>query len=97
MRDNLQVMKFGGTSVGNAECIRRAADIIARAAGEGSVVAVVSAMGGVTNRLIEAAQASAVGDMAAAGNLAETLHQQHQGGLRFWSAMETNARNWRVN
>ena len=81
MRDNLQVMKFGGTSVGNAECIRRAADIIARAAGEGSVVAVVSAMGGVTNRLIEAAQASAMGDMAAAGNLAETLRQQHQGAI----------------
>jgi aspartokinase len=53
MRDNLQVMKFGGTSVGNAECIRRAADIVARAAGAGSVVAVVSAMGGVTNRLMD--------------------------------------------
>ena len=52
MNGNLQVMKFGGTSVGNAECIRRAAEILARAAGDGSVVAVVSAMGGVTNRLI---------------------------------------------
>jgi aspartokinase/homoserine dehydrogenase 1 len=59
MRDNLQVMKFGGTSVGNAECIRRAAEIVARAARERSVVVVVSAMGGVTNHLIEAAQASA--------------------------------------
>ncbi len=78
MNGNLQVMKFGATSVGNAECIRRAADIVARAAGEGSVVAVVSAMGGVTNRLMEAAQASAVGDMGAAGNLAETLRQQHE-------------------
>ena len=81
MNGNLQVMKFGGTSVGNAECIRRAADIIARAAGEGPVVAVVSAMGGVTNRLIEAAQASAAGDMDAAGNLAETLREQHQGAI----------------
>ena len=81
MNGNLQVMKFGGTSVGNAECISRAAEIIARAAGEGSVVAVVSAMGGVTNRLIEAAQASAAGDMEAAGNLAETLRQQHQGAI----------------
>src|SRR6266550_5412485 len=81
MNGNLQVMKFGGTSVGNAECIRRAADIIARAAGEGSVVAVVSAMGGVTNRLIEAAQASAAGEMGAAGNLAETLREQHQGAI----------------
>ena len=78
MTNNLQVMKFGGTSVGNAECISRAADIVARAAGDGPVVAVVSAMGGVTNRLMEAAKASALGDMGAAGNLAETLHRQHQ-------------------
>jgi aspartokinase/homoserine dehydrogenase 1 len=78
MNYNLQVMKFGGTSVGNAECIRRAADIVARAAGAGLVVAVVSAMGGVTNRLKGAAEASAVGDMGTAGNLAETLRQQHE-------------------
>jgi bifunctional aspartokinase / homoserine dehydrogenase 1 len=78
MNQNLQVMKFGGTSVGNGECISRAADIVARASEEGSVVAVVSAMGGVTNRLMEAAQASAEGDMAAGGNLAETLRRQHQ-------------------
>jgi aspartate kinase len=77
MNRNLQVMKFGGTSVANAECIRRAAEIVARAAGDGSVVVVVSAMGGVTNTLLEAAQASAMGDMGAAGNLAETLRQQH--------------------
>lgn len=78
MNHNLQVMKFGGTSVGNGECISRAADIVARASEEGSVVVVVSAMGGVTNRLMEAAQASAEGDMAAGGNLAETLRRQHQ-------------------
>jgi aspartate kinase len=78
MRDNLQVMKFGGTSVGNAECISRAAEIVAQAAGEGPVVAVVSAMGGVTNRLMEAAKAAVTGDMDAAGNLAGTLRRQHQ-------------------
>src|SRR5467141_3714296 len=78
MNYNLQVMKFGGTSVGNAECISRAADIVARASGDGSVVVVVSAMGGVTNRLMEAAKASALGDMDAAANLAETLRRQHQ-------------------
>jgi bifunctional aspartokinase / homoserine dehydrogenase 1 len=76
--NNLRLMKFGGTSVGNAECIRRAANIVVRAASEGSVVAVVSAMSGVTNYLIEAAQASAGGDIDAAGNLAEKLRQQHQ-------------------
>lgn len=81
MNHNLQVMKFGGTSVGNAECIQRAAEIVARAAREASVVAVVSAMGGVTNRLIDAAQASATGDVNAAGNLAESLQQQHDGAI----------------
>jgi aspartate kinase len=78
MDNNLQVMKFGGTSVGNAECIRRAAEIVARAAAAGQVVAVVSAMGGVTNRLLDAAHASAVGDLDAASNLAESLRRQHQ-------------------
>lgn len=81
MNDKLQVMKFGGTSVGNAECIRRAAEIVARAAGEGAVVAVVSAMGGVTNRLIAAAQACAAGDMDAADNVAESLKDQHDGAI----------------
>src|SRR6266545_3392561 len=73
MNGNLRVMKFGGTSVGNAECIRRVADIVARAAGEGPVVAVVSAMGGVTNRLMEAAQASTSGDTSAGERLSARL------------------------
>jgi len=70
-------MKFGGTSVGNAECLQRAAEIVAHAAREGSVVAVVSAMGGVTNRLMEAAQVSTLGDMRAAAEVSEILWQQH--------------------
>ena len=77
MKEKIRVMKFGGTSVGDAACIRRAAEIVAPAAVEGAVVVVVSAMGGVTNRLIEAAHASASGNMRAAGELAETLRQQH--------------------
>jgi aspartate kinase len=71
-------MKFGGTSVGDAACIRRAAEIIAAAAAEGPVVAVVSAMSGVTNRLIEAAQASSTGNRRLAAELAERLREQHQ-------------------
>jgi aspartokinase/homoserine dehydrogenase 1 len=48
-------MKFGGTSVGDASCIARVAKIVKDASREGPVVVVVSAMSGVTNRLIEAA------------------------------------------
>jgi aspartate kinase len=73
--EKIQIMKFGGTSVGDAACIRRAAEIIA--ASRVAVIAVVSAMGGVTNRLIEAARASELGDAEAAGKLASTLRKQH--------------------
>lgn len=77
MREKIRVMKFGGTSVGDAECIRSAASIIARARGEGPVVVVVSAMSGVTNRLVEAAHRSATGDKSVAASLAEALRTQH--------------------
>src|SRR5437764_3710763 len=77
MSEQLQIMKFGGTSVGNAECIRRAAEIVAGAAHTVRVVAVVSAMSGVTNRLIEAASRAATGDEASAAQLAEALRTQH--------------------
>jgi len=77
----LQVMKFGGTSVGDAECIARAAKIIASAARARSVVAVVSAMSGVTNRLIAAAHQAATGDKAATNELAAALSTQHAGAI----------------
>ncbi|MGA6957136.1 MAG: hypothetical protein WBY73_18630, partial [Candidatus Acidiferrales bacterium] len=51
----LRVMKFGGTSVGDASCIERVADIVRAAASESDVVVVVSAMSGVTNKLVDAA------------------------------------------
>jgi aspartokinase/homoserine dehydrogenase 1 len=74
-REKICVMKFGGTSVGDATCIRRAAEIIAD--DKGSLVVVVSAMSGVTNRLIEAARASGAGNAQAAGELVEALRSQH--------------------
>ena len=81
MNDNLQVMKFGGTSLGDADCIRRAADIVGLATRDGSVVAVVSAMGGVTNRLIQAAHASALGDLDTVAGLVATLREEHQAAI----------------
>ncbi len=79
MSEKIRVMKFGGTSVGDAACIRRAAEIVAAAAsgGEGALVVVVSAMGGVTNQLIRAARASETGDARASGELAVALRTQH--------------------
>ncbi|HTV60023.1 MAG TPA: aspartate kinase [Verrucomicrobiae bacterium] len=78
MKPNLVVMKFGGTSVGNAECIARTARIAAEGAQENSVVVVVSAMSGVTNRLIEIAKLSEKGEREETKALIQALRQLHQ-------------------
>jgi aspartate kinase len=77
MKQKIRIMKFGGTAMGDAACIRRAAEIVAAAASEGGLVVVVSAMGGVTNHLIEAAHAAAKGNTQAASELAAALREQH--------------------
>src|SRR6516225_2654045 len=81
MKTRLRVMKFGGTSVGDAACIARTAQIIAKGAAEGRCVAVVSAMSGVTNRLIEAAKSAQTGNAKEAGSLIDALQAQHESAL----------------
>jgi aspartokinase/homoserine dehydrogenase 1 len=76
MNSSLCVMKFGGTSVGDADCVRRAADIIRSAAAQRPVAVVVSAMSGVTNRLIHAARQAEAGDRGFL-DLTRDLRQQH--------------------
>src|SRR6056297_37641 len=59
----MRVLKFGGSSVADAERIRRAMDIvIRRRQAFGLVVLVLSAMKGVTDALLEASFAAAKGD-----------------------------------
>src|ERR1700722_19291995 len=58
----LRVMKFGGTSVGDAACIEQVMEIIRTASQESDVVVVVSAMSGVTNKLVAAASQSEAGN-----------------------------------
>ncbi|MEP6792742.1 MAG: aspartate kinase, partial [Saprospiraceae bacterium] len=59
----MKVLKFGGTSVGSVDSIKTVISILEDNLAKGERIAVVfSAMGGVTNRLIE------IGKMAAAGN-----------------------------
>jgi bifunctional aspartokinase / homoserine dehydrogenase 1 len=82
MKRRLQVMKFGGTSVGDASCIARAAQIVAFAAKENSSVAVVSAMSGVTNRLIEAAKNAQAGNTSLATAALDSLREQHETALQ---------------
>jgi bifunctional aspartokinase / homoserine dehydrogenase 1 len=59
----MKVLKFGGTSVGSVDSIKTVISILEENLAKGERIAVVfSAMGGVTNRLIE------IGKMAATGN-----------------------------
>jgi len=70
-------MKFGGTSVGNAGSIEKTVEIIRAAARDSNLVVVVSAMSGVTDRLIEAAALSESGDSEQVAQILEELHNQH--------------------
>ncbi|OUJ76138.1 bifunctional aspartate kinase/homoserine dehydrogenase I [Hymenobacter crusticola] len=57
----MQVLKFGGTSVANAENINKVVRVVETAAQKDTTVVIVSALGGITDALIEA------GTLAAAG------------------------------
>jgi aspartokinase/homoserine dehydrogenase 1 len=74
------IMKFGGTSLGDAELIRKAAGIVQDTLknGEDGVVVVVSAMSGVTNSLIEAASAAARHDGQIFRQIKQVLLADHR-------------------
>ncbi len=76
----MRVLKFGGTSVADADAIGRVIDIVAgeriRSGTEGPVV-VVSALGGVTDCLLEAATIARRGDARHALELVNSIHARH--------------------
>lgn len=75
------VMKFGGTSVGSADAIRRVAEIVKDSSREHEVVVVVSAMNApdlrTTDSLIAAAWAAAAGDGGATAQVTPRLLDLH--------------------
>ena len=77
MKDTL-VMKFGGTSVGSVQAIQQVSKI-ARAAKTDwhNVAIIVSAMGGVTDRLLNGAKNAAAGDEGVAERTASELREKH--------------------
>ena len=77
-RKPLIAMKFGGTSVGNAERMKNVAEILADHAQREEVVAVVSAMGGVTDMLIRAANEASRGDREHWKNVRRELAHRHR-------------------
>jgi aspartate kinase len=74
----LIVMKFGGTSVGNAERIRQCAQIVSRAAQQDRIVVVVSAMAGITDLIFKTIDAARQGDAASTETNLKKFEAQHR-------------------
>jgi aspartate kinase len=70
------VVKFGGTSVGDAEAIARTAAIVRGRLARKPVV-VVSALAGTTNRLLEITQHASDGQLIVALSMLEELRARH--------------------
>jgi aspartokinase/homoserine dehydrogenase 1 len=84
----MKVLKFGGSSVANAENIKKVAQIVRSAAADGNCVVVLSALHGTTDMLIAAGQMAASGDDGFLEKIAdirarhsETLHGLFPGGV----------------
>jgi len=72
----MQVLKFGGTSVANAENIRKVISIVSAAKEKDKTVVIVSALGGVTDLLLSASSLAAEGDETYKEKLA-VIEQRH--------------------
>ncbi|MHA6280488.1 aspartate kinase [Salinimicrobium sp. CAU 1759] len=71
----MKVLKFGGTSVGSAESIRNVRKIILEQ--KGRKIVVVSAMSGVTNKLVEVFEAQKAGSAEVVNGLMLELKLKH--------------------
>ena len=76
MSSKTLVMKFGGTSVGSADALVSAAQIICNAKKDWArVVVVTSAMSGVTDLLLQSASLAAQGKLDSLAEAESTLRQ----------------------
>ncbi|MDE6825552.1 MAG: bifunctional aspartate kinase/homoserine dehydrogenase I [Paramuribaculum sp.] len=77
----MKVLKFGGTSVGTVESLQNVRQIVhdhAEAeAGRAPVIVVVSALGGITDRLISTARMAASGESSYIFSLEEIVKRHH--------------------
>src|SRR5437879_13584554 len=76
MANSCIVMKFGGTSVGDAKAIERVTAIVRDRLAQRPVV-VVSAMARVTDQLLQMDRAAGSGDRKNALTLARALRERH--------------------
>ena len=71
-------MKFGGTSVGSVNSILNLKSIVENAAKEDDIIVVVSALGGITDRLIKTANMAVQGDSSFNDEFQEIVARHHE-------------------
>src|SRR5580692_57196 len=72
----MRVLKFGGSSVANAENINRVTEIVKKALALDRTIVVVSALGGITDILLQSGALAASGNEAFKEKL-QTVEQRH--------------------
>ena len=74
----MKVMKFGGTSVGSVNSILNLKQIVEKAASQENVIVVVSALGGITDKLIKTAELAVNGDVAFKDKFQQIVTRHHE-------------------
>jgi len=74
----MKVLKFGGSSVATAQNIKKVIQIIFDSSKKTTLVVVVSAFGGITDKLIKSAQLAAKGDIKYKSSMQEIIKQHNQ-------------------
>ena len=80
--DNLLVMKFGGTSMGSAERMQVAVELISAQSSKRPVLVVVSAMSKITDLLLDTLRRAEVGDQSGVASNLEVLSERHVSACR---------------
>lgn len=74
----MRVLKFGGTSVGSVKSILNLKQIVEKAKSQEKVIVVVSALGGITDKLINTSKQAASGDSAYITAFDEIVSRHHE-------------------
>ncbi len=77
----MQVLKFGGSSVGSADAISKVVDIVTESIQKEPTIVVVSAMSGVTDQLLILAQSASQGNEAYK-TIIQNIEQKHLDAVR---------------
>ena len=78
----MQVLKFGGSSVANGENINKVVELVRQALKKDRIILIVSALGGITDMLIQAGASAAAGEESYKDQLQE-IERRHLETVKF--------------